>query len=213
MRYIAALLMVLALVTPPVFAGGPQVVVEALLPNTAVMQVNGARITLRAGQSRAGVSLISANSRQAIVEINGKRQTLKLHQRISASYSAPELRQVEVPRDAAMQYRTTAAINGRAVQVLVDTGANVVAMNAGHAAALGIDYRAGQEAQLETAGSLIKAWSVSLQSVDVGGIRVDNVRASITEGDFPSTILLGMTYLQHVQMQEKNGVLLLSREW
>ena len=35
-----------------------------------------------------------------------------------------------IVRDARNQYRTTAAINGRPVQVLVDTGANVVALSA-----------------------------------------------------------------------------------
>ena len=55
--------------------------------------------------------------------------------------------------------------------------------------------------------------AVTLRSVSVGGIRVENVQATVLEGDFPSTILLGMTYLQHVDMEENNGVLSLSRDW
>ncbi len=90
---------------------------------------------------------------------------------------------------------------------------NVVAMNSGHAASLGIDFRAGTPAQVETASGVVEAWVVALQSVDVGGIRVDNVRATVVEGTHPTTILLGMTYLQHVQMNEKNGILLLSRDY
>jgi aspartyl protease family protein len=39
------------------------------------------------------------------------------------------------------------------------------------------------------------------------------VRASVVEGNFPGTILLGMTYLQHVEIQESNGVLSLSKAW
>jgi aspartyl protease family protein len=35
----------------------------------------------------------------------------------------------------------------------------------------------------------------------------------VVEGDFPATVLLGMTYLQHVKMQEHQGVLTLSRAW
>ena len=52
-----------------------------------------------------------------------------------------------------------------------------------------------------------------LDSVDVGGIRVDGVRASVIEGEHPRAILLGMTYLKHVEMREKNGVLQLSRDY
>ena len=213
MRHLALPILLLALITSNTWAQSPDIVVEALLPNTAVMQIGGTRLTLRAGQSHSGVTLISADSRQAVVEVHGQRQTLKLHQRVSGSYFAPDSRKVDIPRDARMQYRTLATINGRSTQVLVDTGANVVAMNAGHATALGVDYRSGQPSRMETAGNTIDAWTVSLQSVDVGGIRVENVRASVTEGNFPTTILLGMTYLQHVEMQEIKGVLSLTRSW
>jgi aryl-phospho-beta-D-glucosidase BglC (GH1 family) len=67
--------------------------------------------------------------------------------------------------------------------------------------------------KLETASSIIDAWMVNLQSVELGGIRVENVRATVAEGDYPSTILLGMSFLQHVEMRERDGVLSLSRAW
>jgi aspartyl protease family protein len=35
----------------------------------------------------------------------------------------------------------------------------------------------------------------------------------VVEGDFPSMVLLGMTYLRHVKMEETGGVLSLSRTW
>lgn len=33
------------------------------------------------------------------------------------------------------------------------------------------------------------------------------------EGDFPRMVLLGMTFLEHVSLQERNGILSLTREW
>lgn len=188
-------------------------VVEALLPNTAVITIDGTRKTLRIGQSHAGVKLISADANAAVVEVDGRRQTVKMHQSITSNYKAPETRVVSIPRDALMQYRTTAHVNGRQMQVIVDTGANVVAMNSAHAKSLGVDYASGQPARMETASGVTAAWVVNLRSVDVGGIRVDNVQATVAEGAFPSDILLGMTYLRHVKMSEENGVLSLSREW
>jgi len=189
------------------------VTVEALLPNTAVLMINGQRKTLRAGTSFEGVTLISADANAALLEINGERQRLGLNRNITTNYVAPERRQLDIPRNDRMQYITTALINGRSIQVMVDTGANVVAMNARQAAALGVDYRAGVPSKLETASNIIDAWMVNLQSVEVGGIRVESVRATVAEGDYPSTILLGMSYLQHVELREREGVLSLSRAW
>jgi aspartyl protease family protein len=209
----AVKILVASLLVSALPAHATALVVEALLPGIAVITIDGTRKTLKAGQSHAGVTLVSADSKAAVVDLNGQRQQLSLHQRINASYSSPATREVSISRNALNQYRTTAIINGRSQPVLVDTGANVVAMNAGHAAALGVDYRQGQRARLETAGNTVDAWLVTLDSIDVGGIRVDRVRATVAEGEFPSTILLGMTYLEHVDLKEANGVLSLSRDW
>lgn len=199
-------------------SGGPPgsafaVQVEALLPNTAVLMINGQRKTLRAGESFQGVTLVSADARTAVLEIAGERQTVGLHRMITTQYAAPEKRQVDIPRNNRLQYVTTAQINGRTAPVIVDTGANIVAMNSAQAERLGIDYRSGSPTRVETASQMVDAWIVSLASVEVGGIRVDNVRASVMEGSFPGTILLGMSYLEHVELQEKDGVLSLSRAW
>lgn len=206
--------MLLWLPAPPVVhAQAGSVKVEALLPNTAVLMVNGQRKTLKAGDSFQGVKLISADASAAVLEINGERQQLGLNRNITTNFVAPVQRQLDIPRNERMQYITSALINGRSTRVIVDTGANVVAMSARHAAALGVDYKAGSRSKLETASATIDAWMVTLESVEVGGIRVDNVRATVAEGDFPSTILLGMTYLQHVELRERDGVLSLSRAW
>ena len=194
-------------------AATPSIEVEALFTNAAVLQIGGERKMLKVGQSFRGVTLVAAHSATATLEVDGRQMELGISQRIGANYQEPEARVVTIQRDARLQYQTTARINGRQVQVLVDTGANVVAMSSGHASALGVDYSAGTPSRVETASGLVNAWVVTLGSVDVGGIRVDNVRASVVEGGFPATILLGMTFLQHVEIKENNGVLSLSRTW
>jgi len=210
----AMLLLASALLLPSAaWAQAASVTVEALLPNTAVLMINGQRKTLKAGASFEGVKLLSADATAAVLEINGERQRLGLNRNITTNYAAPERRQLDIPRNERMQYITTALVNGRSIQVMVDTGANVVAMNDRQALALGIDYKAGVPSKLETASSVVDAWMVNLQSVELGGIRVENVRATVSEGDYPSTILLGMSFLQHVEMRERDGVLSLSRAW
>ncbi len=71
----------------------------------------------------------------------------------------------------------------------------------------------GIPSRVETASGLVPARVVNLRFVDVGGIRVDNVQATVVEGSYPSTVLLGMSYLKHVDIKENNGVLSLSRAW
>jgi aspartyl protease family protein len=203
----------LSVAASSVWAAPPDVEVEALFTDAAVLRIDGQRKMLRTGQSFGGVTLVAAHSRTATLEVDGATRELGLSRRVGTNYQAAESRVVEIPRDAQLQYQTTATINGRRVRVLVDTGANVVAMNSRHAAALGVDYRAGLPGQVETAGGIMQAWQVTLRSVDVGGIQVDGVQASVVEGDFPVDVLLGMTFLRHVEMQETNGVLSLSRSW
>lgn len=211
--------MLLLLCAAPLLSPSParaqtaSVTVEALLPNTAVLMINGQRKTLKAGASFQGVKLLSADANVAVLEINGERKLLGLNRNITTNYVAPERRNVDIPRNERMQYIITARVNGRSIQVMVDTGANVVAMNDRQALALGLDYQAGLPSKLETASGLVDAWIVNLQSIEVGGIRVDNVRATVSEGEYPSTILLGMSFLQHVEMRERDGVLSLSRAW
>ena len=208
-----AMLIALALSVGGSFAATPGIEVEALLPDTAVLKINGQRKTLKVGQSFGGVTLIAAYSRTATLEVDGQQMVVGISRRIGSSYQEPKEQVVTIQRNAMLQYHTTASINGRQVQVLVDTGANVVAMSSAQAQALGIDYSAGIPSKVETASGVIPAHMVTLRSVSVGGILVNNVRASVVEGDFPATLLLGMTYLQHVKIQENNGVLSLSRAW
>lgn len=209
---ILALLSVAVLQAPRLLAQG-QISVEALMPGMVVLTIDGQRHTLRRGATTAGVTLVDANAEGAILEIGGERRRLGVSDRVSGAFTAPGARKIDIPRNDRMQYQTTATINGRRIAVLVDTGANIVAMNAAQAERLGISPGSGEATRVETAGNTVLGRSVQLDSVDVGGIRVDNVRATVLEGEYPRMILLGMTYLEHVNLQERNGILSLSREW
>jgi aspartyl protease family protein len=211
----AALLMATSLALAAALARGapPVIEVEALFTDAAVLRIDGQRRMLRVGQSFEGVTLVAAYSKTATLEFDGEPLVLGLSRRIGTNYQPAAEQVVRIRRDAMLQYQTTAMINGHSVKALVDTGANVVALNSIQARAIGIDYRTGIPARVETASGSVEAWMVTLGSVSVGDIRVDNVRASVVEGEFPGTVLLGMTFLKHVKLQEGNGVLSLSRAW
>ena len=55
-------------------AAQDSVQVEALMPGMAVLTIDGRRHTLREGDSEAGVRLVSANGREAVLEIGGERR-------------------------------------------------------------------------------------------------------------------------------------------
>jgi len=191
----------------------PHIEVEALFPNAAVITVAGQRKMMRVGDTFQGVTLLASYSRTATLVYEGEEMVLGISRRIGTNYQEPQDTSVKITRNTNLQYRTTARINGRNAEVLVDTGANIVAMNSTHARNLGVDSSTGKASQVETASGVVSARLVTLRSVSVGGIRVQNVQASVIEGTFPATILLGMTFLQHVDIQEEDGVLSLTRNW
>lgn len=192
-------------------AASPSVELEALLGDTAVLMINGQRKTLRVGQSQDGVTLVATQAAAATVEIEGRASTIGLSERVGTRYQEPHEQVVSIARDAAMRYQTNAIINGHSTLVLVDTGANTVAISAAQARSMNIDYSAGAPSEAETASGISTGYSITLQSVIVGGIEVPNVEAMVVEGDYPATVLLGMSFLRHVKMQEHNGILSLSR--
>jgi len=187
--------------------------VQGLFTGAAILKVNGQSKMLRVGQTFAGVTLVESTSRSATIEINGQRQVLGVSTRISSNYQVPETREVTIRRDGMMQYQTNALINGRSMRVLVDTGANLLVLNADHARVLGLASEAGDAVKVETAAGVVDGKILTLRSVEVGGIRVENVRAAVLMGSHPSTILLGMSYLRHVEMHESGGILSLSRAY
>ena len=81
------------------------------------------------------------------------------------------------------------------------------------ARALGVDYSKGIPSQVKTASGVVMAHMIMLDSVDVGGITVNRVQASVLEGPHPEMVLLGTSYLQHVEMREKDGILMLMRKF
>jgi len=204
-------LVVLLLTLNSGVSAAPGVTVEGIMPNAAVLKIDGQRKMLRVGEAFAGITLLAARNDKVTLDIDGERRVLGLSRHIGTQYQEPENRVVNIVRDERMQYLTTALINGQRTRVMVDTGANIVALSSDHAGALGIDYGDGERSVVETASGVANAYRITLRSVDVGGIRVNNVAASIVEGGYPSTVLLGMSYLRHVSLEENNGIMSLSR--
>lgn len=212
MRRLELLAAGLLLALGTVLHAEPQVQVVGLFPNAAVLLVDGQRKLVRAGQSGpGGVKVISADSKGAVLEVGGVQRSYALSREYNQSASGePQRSQLSISRGAGNHYWVAGSIEGHPVQFLVDTGATSVAMNEAQARRLGIDYRVlGRPMVASTAGGNIRAWSIKLDSVKVGSLEVLGVEAAVLEGDSPTEVLLGMSFLSRVRWREDNGVLLL----
>ncbi|MDQ1155463.1 TIGR02281 family clan AA aspartic protease [Brevundimonas sp. SORGH_AS_0993] len=101
----------------------------------------------------------------------------------------------QVVKAADGHYWAQATIDGRAVKVLVDTGASVVALTRADALRLGVDPKPENfTGRVQTASGVVRAAPVELAAVSVAGARVERVQALVVE-DGLAYSLLGMSYL------------------
>lgn len=190
----------------------PQVQVVGLFPGAAVISVDGQRKLLRVGQSGpGGVQVVSADSRSAVLRVDGVERSYSLSREYNASgFVEPQKQSLSIARSNGGHYWAEGAINGRSQQFLVDTGATSVALNENQARRLGIDYRTrGQPIQVSTASGTARGWRITLDKVSVGALQVLGVEAVVLEGASPNEALLGMSFLNRVGWRVENNLLVL----
>ena len=214
-RYLLPLTLLVTSLFSVSVPAAPDVRVVGLFNNQAVLQINGRQHVLKAGQtSPEGIKLLEADSESAVLQIEGERVEARLDGRISAPVRSTAAREVQVWRNTSGMYTTVGSINGMPVSFLVDTGATQVAMNAGQARRLGIDYRVtGSPAEVTTASGVERAWMVSLDSVKVGELEVRNVQAVVLDGAQPQTTLLGMSYLGRMKITNDGRLMTLQKKY
>jgi aspartyl protease family protein len=109
-------------------------------------------------------------------------------------------RSITLSRGNGGHFWTEARIDGRRLELVVDTGATAIALRASDAARLGIhpadrDYNV----KVATANGATRAALIRLQTVEVGDIVVHDVPALVHADDALSVNLLGMSFLSRVR--------------
>lgn len=94
-------------------------------------------------------------------------------------------------------------INGTKVKFLLDTGATNVAIPQSVATHLGLF--SNKVAYAQTANGRTLVYKINLDSIQVGGIKILDVSGSIMPNMEDDKILLGMSFLKHLQMNQENG--------
>lgn len=210
MKVLGALLLLAfsALVQAAPADKGPQVTVIGLIGERAILRINGQQKILRKGDSDSGVTLKDVVAQEAVLLIAGREIRLAMGMDTGGIAQREQGASVELVMNGTGQFITSGQINGHVVEFLVDTGANTVSMTSEDARALGIDYKMdGVQGMGVTASGTVRAWGVTLKSVQIGSIVLRNVQATVREAPRMTPILLGMTFLSRVNMSHEQNKL------
>lgn len=121
---------------------------------------------------------------------------------LAAAFSGTE---VVLASDGRGHYAAPGWINDTAVYFIVDTGATYVSLSSDLAAKLNLKTLGRGVA--ETANGRISVDHSILDTVRLGGIEMQNVKALISPGMKGDSVLLGMSFLQHLQLTQQGGEL------
>jgi aspartyl protease family protein len=208
-------LLLLCLLSPLSVLAEKQINIVGLFNGKAVVMINnGKPKTLSVGQTSEGVKLIAADSKKAVLEVEGKRQELGMGQAASVTGSkASAPGSVVLYSDSSGHYFADGQINGVTLKFLVDTGASVIAMNSSDARQAGIDYKKGKRIPLHTANGVIHGYQVVVNTLKLGGVVLHQVDAVVNEGDSPPVVLLGMSALNRLDMKREGITLTLTKKY
>jgi aspartyl protease family protein len=195
-------------------AGGADIALIGVIGDKAVVLSagGGEPKTVKLGQTWKGVTVVSIERGQATLEVDGKRRVMTIGQHYRAAPSASDRQSVTLAADPRGHFFTEGAINGSPVRFLVDTGATSVALPAGDAVRLGIDYRKGQRAFSNTAAGVVPIYVVRLDTVRLGEIELTGVEGVVIERGL-DVALLGMSFLNRVEMKRDGHNMVLIRRF
>ncbi len=195
------------------------VALNGVVGNKALLVIDGGKPRLLAvGESSPeGVKLVSITGDTVVFEVDGKRRTLKMGQseRLATgpAASAGSSQSVALTADGRGHFVTTGQINGRSVRFLVDTGASFISLGASEAKRLGINYLAGQRGAVSTANGVVPSYKVKLDEVRVGDVTLNNVDGMVHADDSLPIVLLGMSFLNRMEMKRDGDSMVLKKRF
>ena len=113
--------------------------------------------------------------------------------------------EITLKRNPQYHYLANGFINGKEVTFLIDTGASDVAVPASLARQLKLTP--GESGFMHTANGTVEVRRTQIDKLQLGSIELRNVDASINPGMQGDEVLLGMTFLRHLEFSQKNGEL------
>jgi len=192
-------------------AAAQTVSMSGSLGSNALLVIDGKPRTVAVGSTVQGVRLVSLSGGDAVVEVNGKRFTVRLGDaqvNFGGSSSEGGGKRIVLTAHSGGHFNTAGTINGKSVRFVVDTGATMVALDQYEADRLGIDWKSGRRGMSRTANGDTPVYLTKLASVRIGDVQVYDVDAVVTPAPMPF-ILLGNSYLTRFQMKRENDIMTL----
>lgn len=117
------------------------------------------------------------------------------------SINAQGAREVVLRRSANGHYVAGGYINDQKVVFFLDTGATTIAIPERVANRLGL--RKGYPIQVQTANGSVTSYTTQLERVRLGRIELNDVQANINPAMQGEEILLGMSFLKHLELLQR----------
>ncbi len=118
-----------------------------------------------------------------------------------------EVKELVLQRNRQGHYVANGHINNRPVVFMLDTGATDVSIPLEIAQHLNL--QAGPSAIYQTANGPVRVQLTRLQSIALGDIHLNDIRATINPGYKSPQILLGMSFLKHLEFTQRGDTLTL----
>ncbi len=126
---------------------------------------------------------------------------------VQSSLVADGVREVVLQRNRYGHYVASGEINGQPVTFMLDTGATGVAIPPAIARQLGLQR--GMAYQSETANGTTLSYATQLEHIALGDIVMHEVPAVIVTGMEIGQVLLGMSFLKHIEFTQRGDQLTL----
>jgi aspartyl protease family protein len=197
--------------------------ISGTLGDKALISVNGApsRVVAAGGQLD-GVRVISVQGDRVTVEVEGQRRTLAVGLGDSFTTRRPPPENADkasgrnrmvLTSDSHGQFSTLAQVNGVSASFLVDTGASVVTLPSSLARRANINLERATPITIATANGRAQAYRVVLNSIKVGSLTANMVEAVVVDDGKLPVGLLGMSFLNLMEMRREGDSLTLLQRY
>ena len=137
------------------------------------------------------------------------QQQYNPNQNINSNIATDANAVVNLKRNKHGHYVASGMINNQPVVFMLDTGASDISVPANIAKQLGL--KRGTSQTYQTANGPIISYLTRLDSVSLGPITLHDLRASINPNVDNDEILLGMSFLKHLEFTQRGDTLTLRK--
>lgn len=129
------------------------------------------------------------------------KQAYNPNQSVQSTLVTTGAYEITLKANRAGHYVASGTINGTNVTFLLDTGASDISIPAHIADKIGL--KRGYVRRYQTANGIIENYTTQLDSISLGEITRNNIRASINPHVSHNEILLGMSFLKTVELIQR----------